>query len=120
MINGVTYIVASLTFSDIACYFPSSLSFLFQAFFVKFRFHDKNCYFPSYFLLLLPLPPQSQVYLLIDEVQTGAGASGKFWMHQHFHLPQPPDLVTFAKKMLTGGFYMTPEMAPTEVNLVAT
>ena len=47
--------------------------------------------------------------LIVDEVQTGGGASGKFWCHEHFDLPKPADLVTFSKKMLTGGFYSLPE-----------
>ena len=27
------------------------------------------------------------------------------WMHEHFNLPEAPDLVTFSKKMLSGGIY---------------
>ena len=41
----------------------------------------------------------------MDEVQTGCGPTGKFWAHEHFNLPDSPDIVTFSKKMLTGGFY---------------
>jgi 4-aminobutyrate aminotransferase/(S)-3-amino-2-methylpropionate transaminase len=52
---------------------------------------------------------------MLDEVQTGCGATGKFWAHEHFNLRQPPDVVPFAKKMLTGGFYMTDQTRPTEV-----
>lgn len=65
---------------------------------------------PSFFQRLQAICKQNNIYLIIDEVQTGAGASGKFWMHEHFDLPSPPDLVTFAKKMLTGGFYFSDEM----------
>jgi len=50
--------------------------------------------------------------LIIDEVQTGGGPSGKFWLHEHFHLPEPADFVTFSKKMLTGGYYSLPEFRP--------
>lgn len=52
---------------------------------------------------------------MIDEVQTGCGATGKFWAHEHFNFQQPPDAVTFSKKMLTGGFYFTDELKPREV-----
>ena len=52
---------------------------------------------------------------MLDEVQTGCGASGKFWAHEHFNLREPPDIVTFAKKMLTGGFYYKEEQKATEV-----
>ena len=48
----------------------------------------------------------------MDEVQTGGGPSGKFWFHEHFHLPEPADFVTFSKKMLTGGYYSLPEFRP--------
>jgi len=41
----------------------------------------------------------------VDEVQTGAGVSGKWWAHEHWGLETPPDVVTFAKKMQAAGFY---------------
>ena len=42
---------------------------------------------------------------IVDEVQTGVCISGKLWCHEHFDLPEPPDLVTFGKKMQLGGFF---------------
>ncbi|XP_050690802.1 4-aminobutyrate aminotransferase, mitochondrial-like [Eriocheir sinensis] len=50
--------------------------------------------------------------LLIDEVQTGGGPTGKMWCHEHFDLPEAPDVVTFSKKMLTGGYYFKEEFRP--------
>ncbi|CAF0781881.1 unnamed protein product [Didymodactylos carnosus] len=50
--------------------------------------------------------------LLIDEVQTGLGATGKFWAHEHFSLPESPDLVTFSKKFQTGGYFAKKEFNP--------
>ena len=44
---------------------------------------------------------------MIDEVQTGCGVTGKMWAHQWFNLDGPPDIVSFSKKMLTGGYYHT-------------
>ena len=35
--------------------------------------------------------------------------------HKAWELARPPDIVTFAKKMLTGGFYSRREMRPREV-----
>jgi 4-aminobutyrate aminotransferase/(S)-3-amino-2-methylpropionate transaminase len=46
------------------------------------------------------------------QVQTGGGPTGKFWCHEYFGLSGPPDIVTFSKKMLTGGFYHKPELRP--------
>ena len=48
----------------------------------------------------------------MDEVQTGGGPTGKIWAHEFFNLSGPPDIVTFSKKMLTGGFYNKPELSP--------
>lgn len=45
-------------------------------------------------------------------MQTGGGCTGRYWCHEHFHLDQPADFVTFSKKMLTGGYYSLPEFRP--------
>ena len=47
---------------------------------------------------------------MMDEVQTGAGASGKMWCHQHFDIEA--DVVSFSKKMLSGGIYHNLEHRP--------
>ncbi len=52
---------------------------------------------------------------MIDEVQTGLGATGKFWAHEHFNLPEPPDVVTFSKKFQTGGYFAKAEFQPKQV-----
>ncbi|KAG8145458.1 hypothetical protein E2320_011989 [Naja naja] len=44
---------------------------------------------------------------LIDEVQTGGGCTGKFWAHEHWGLEDPADVLTFSKKMMTGGIFNT-------------
>lgn len=41
----------------------------------------------------------------VDEVQTGGGATGKFWAHEHWGMDDPADIVSFSKKLLTGGYY---------------
>lgn len=43
--------------------------------------------------------------LLVDEVQTGGGPTGKMWCHEHFNLDSPPEVMTFSKKMQLGGYY---------------
>jgi len=55
---------------------------------------------------------------LIDEVQTGLGATGKFWAYEHFNLPESPDVVTFSKKFQTGGYFAKAEFQPKQVCLV--
>lgn len=64
---------------------------------------------PEFFQGLQKLAKTKGVALLIDEVQTGGGPTGKMWGHEHFNLPETPDIVTFSKKMQTGGFYHKPE-----------
>ncbi|XP_044731610.1 4-aminobutyrate aminotransferase, mitochondrial [Chrysoperla carnea] len=60
---------------------------------------------PEFFQNLQQIAKKHNCALLIDEVQTGGGPTGKFWCHEHFNLPSPPDFVTFSKKMQIGGFY---------------
>jgi len=52
------------------------------------------------------------IVYLIDEVQTGGGPTGKMWCHEWFDLQEPPDIVTFSKKMLTGGLYHKADLRP--------
>jgi 4-aminobutyrate aminotransferase/(S)-3-amino-2-methylpropionate transaminase len=59
----------------------------------------------AFFRELRALTEQKGVLLVVDEVQTGVGASGKFWAHEHWDLPTPPDIVTFSKKAQAAGFY---------------
>lgn len=51
--------------------------------------------------------------LIIDEVQTGVGATGKLWAHEHFNITPAPDFVTFSKKFQNAGYYFhDPEIIP--------
>ena len=34
------------------------------------------------------------------------------WAHEWFELAEAPDIVTFSKKMLTGGLYHKPDLRP--------
>ncbi|CAK1581944.1 unnamed protein product [Parnassius mnemosyne] len=67
---------------------------------------------PDFFKNLQKICKKNGIALIIDEVQTGCGPTGKMWCHEHFNLPSPPDIVTFSKKMLTGGFYFSEEFKP--------
>ncbi|KAI1661907.1 4-aminobutyrate aminotransferase [Daldinia decipiens] len=60
---------------------------------------------PAFFRGLRALTKKHGILLIVDEVQTGVGATGKFWAHEHWDLPDPPDMVTFSKKAQTAGFY---------------
>jgi len=60
---------------------------------------------PEFFRSLQKICSKHGIVFMVDEVQTGAGPTGKFWAHEHWDLPEAPDLVTFSKKMLIGGYY---------------
>lgn len=59
----------------------------------------------NFFRGLRALTRKHNVLLIVDEVQTGVGATGKFWAHEHWALEDPPDMVTFSKKAQTAGYY---------------
>ncbi|KAF7930924.1 hypothetical protein BELL_0637g00030 [Botrytis elliptica] len=68
---------------------------------------------PAFFRGLRALTKKHNVLLIVDEVQTGVGATGKFWAHEHWNLDTPPDMVTFSKKAQTAGYYFgNPELRP--------
>ncbi len=68
---------------------------------------------PAFFRGLRALTRKHNVLLIVDEVQTGVGATGKFWAHDHWNLQDPPDMVTFSKKAQTAGYYFgNPELRP--------
>jgi 4-aminobutyrate aminotransferase/(S)-3-amino-2-methylpropionate transaminase len=68
---------------------------------------------PAFFQGLRDLTKKHNVLLIVDEVQTGVGATGKFWAHDHWNLDSPPDMVTFSKKAQTAGYYFgNPELRP--------
>lgn len=52
---------------------------------------------------------RNNVLFIVDEVQTGVGATGKFWAHEHWKLTSPPDIVTFSKKFQSAGWYYNDE-----------
>ncbi|KAK5989185.1 4-aminobutyrate aminotransferase [Cladobotryum mycophilum] len=60
---------------------------------------------PNFFRGLRALTKKHNILLIVDEVQTGVGATGKFWAHDHWNLQDPPDMVTFSKKAQTAGYY---------------
>ncbi|KAJ4864018.1 aminotransferase class-III domain-containing protein [Trichoderma breve] len=68
---------------------------------------------PAFFQGLRDITQKHNVTMIVDEVQTGFGATGKFWGHQHWNLTSPPDIVTFSKKAQTAGYYFgNPRLVP--------
>lgn len=68
---------------------------------------------PAFFQGLREITKRTNVLFIVDEVQTGIGATGKFWAHDHWNLQTPPDMVTFSKKAQTAGYYFgNPALRP--------
>lgn len=68
---------------------------------------------PAFFRGLRELTRRHNILMIVDEVQTGVGATGKFWAHDHWELQDPPDMVTFSKKAQAAGYYFgNPELRP--------
>ena len=74
---------------------------------------DKYCS-PQFAQGLRDITKKNGIVFLVDEVQTGGGATGDFWCHTHWNLSTPPDIVTFSKRMLTGGYYYADHLRMTE------
>lgn len=68
---------------------------------------------PYFFQGLRDLTKKLDVLFIVDEVQTGVGATGKFWAHEHWNLTSAPDIVTFSKKFQAAGYYFSePKIVP--------
>jgi len=55
-----------------------------------------NHFRKDFFAALRQLADENDLLLIMDEVQTGVGLTGKFWGHDHFGIQ--PDLISFGKK----------------------
>lgn len=68
---------------------------------------------PAFFRSLREITKRHNILFIVDEVQTGVGATGKFWAHEHWNMSDPPDMVTFSKKAQTAGYYFgNPALRP--------
>ncbi|EIM21276.1 4-aminobutyrate transaminase [Wallemia mellicola CBS 633.66] len=66
----------------------------------------------DFFRGLREITKEEGVYMIVDEVQTGFGATGSFWAHDKWNLETPPDIVTFSKKAQAAGFYHNFDLRP--------
>jgi 4-aminobutyrate aminotransferase/(S)-3-amino-2-methylpropionate transaminase len=67
---------------------------------------------PAFFKQLQQIVRDNGAAFIVDEVQTGGGNAGTQWAHEAWGLPTPPDMVTFSKKMMTGGYYSAKHLRP--------
>jgi len=57
---------------------------------------------------------ESEIFYIMDEVQTGVGMTGKFWCYQHFGFE--PDAVAFGKKTQVCGILVSGRVDEVEKN----
>ena len=63
-------------------------------------------HFRSEFLInLKEICLENDILLIYDEVQSGAGITGKMWAHQHFSDEARPDIISFGKKTQCCGIF---------------
>lgn len=62
---------------------------------------------PAFFRALRALTRAHDALLIVDEVQTGVGATGTLWASDHWGLSaqDAPDMLTFSKKAQAAGFF---------------
>ena len=66
---------------------------------------------------LREIADEYEAMLIYDEVQTGVGLSGKFWLHEHFGEKARPDIVAFGKKMQVCGILVSNKVDEIEDNV---
>ena len=70
---------------------------------------------PEYFRELRILATKYNVTFIVDEVQTGM-STGRYWAHELWDLPTPPDMVTFAKKFQVAGLFISKDAVPEKMS----
>ena len=67
-----------------------------------------NYFRPEFLKKLRQLADEYEFLLIFDEVQTGFGATGKWWAHQHYDVM--PDIISFGKKTQACGIAAGPRL----------
>jgi L-lysine 6-transaminase len=71
-----------------------------------------NHFRPEFLQRLRQLADEHEFLLIFDEVQTGFGATGKWWAHEHFGVK--PDIIAFGKKTQVCGIAAGPRLDEVE------
>lgn len=67
-----------------------------------------NHFRPEFLQALQRVADENEVFFVLDEVQTGVGLTGTFWVHEQFGLK--PDALSFGKKMQVCGCLVGPKV----------
>lgn len=70
----------------------------------------------NFYRQLRLIAKKHDAFFIVDEVQTGVGATGTFWAHEKWGLKEgeEPDFVTFSKKMQQAGIFHKSETRPNQ------
>jgi L-lysine 6-transaminase len=68
----------------------------------------------EFFRALRQVCDESEIFFVLDEVQTGVGMTGKFWCYQHFGFE--PDAIAFGKKTQVCGVLVSERVDEVEKN----
>lgn len=74
-----------------------------------------NHFRPEFFKALKEIADKYDVFLILDEVQTGVGLTGKMWAHEHFGIE--PDIIAFGKKSQVCGVLCGPKVDKVKRNV---
>lgn len=73
-----------------------------------------NQFRKEFFVKLREIADENEILLMLDEVQTGIGLTGKMWAHEHF---VKPDIISFGKKMQVCGIMASDRIDDIEDNV---
>ena len=76
-----------------------------------------NFFRDEFFVKLREICDEFDILLILDEVQTGIGITGKMWAHQYNSVK--PDIICFAKKAQVGGILASRRIEEVENNVFA-
>lgn len=74
-----------------------------------------NHFRPEFMQALMDLCTENRILLIIDEVQTGIGITGRFWAHEHHGIK--PDILAFGKKTQVCGILAGPVLDQVQDNV---
>lgn len=76
-----------------------------------------NHFRPEFFRQLRTICDENEILLILDEVQTGVGMTGKWWAHQHY---VQPDIISFGKKTQVCGILVSERVDEIDQNVFHT
>ncbi len=71
----------------------------------------------EFFTQLRTICDENEILLILDEVQTGVGMTGKWWAHEHY---VQPDIISFGKKTQVCGILVTDRVDDIDENVFHT